>query len=181
MIEAPGEQGGLYRSDDSGATWRMVNNAANLRVASVLLQLRRRQSRRTPTRSGSTRSGCSSPPTAASRSRPSRRRTATTTASGSTPTIPLTAIQCNDGGANVTRDGGRTWSSILNQPTGEFYMVSVDEQHPYLLYGPQQDNSTVVRAERSATCRSASITRRRRGRRHPAARPAASGRRPTAK
>ncbi|HOQ61741.1 MAG TPA: hypothetical protein PKZ08_14040, partial [Vicinamibacterales bacterium] len=37
-----------------------------------------------------------------------------------------------------------TWSSILNQPTGEFYMVSVDEQFPYRLYGPQQDNTTVV-------------------------------------
>ena len=60
------------------------------------------------------------------------------------PDNPRDAIQSNDGGANVTRDGGRTWSSILNQPTAELYMVSVDEQHPYLLYGPQQDNSTVV-------------------------------------
>jgi hypothetical protein len=60
------------------------------------------------------------------------------------PDSPTTAIQVNDGGANVTRDGGRTWSSILNQATGEFYMVAVDEQHPYQIYGPQQDNSTVV-------------------------------------
>ena len=59
---------------------------------------------------------------------------ATTTASGSTPTT-RTSIQSNDGGANVTTDGGRTWSSILNQPTAELYMVAVDEQHPYLLYG----------------------------------------------
>ena len=54
------------------------------------------------------------------------------------------AIQSNDGGANVTTDGGRTWSSILNQPTAELYMVAVDDQYPYLLYGPQQDNSTLV-------------------------------------
>jgi hypothetical protein len=60
------------------------------------------------------------------------------------PDIPSYAIQSNDGGANVTADGGRTWSSILNQPTAELYMVTVDEQHPYLLYLPQQDNSTVV-------------------------------------
>ena len=40
------------------------------------------------------------------------------------PRQPETAIQCNDGGANVTRDGGRSWSSILNQPTAEFYMVA---------------------------------------------------------
>ena len=36
------------------------------------------------------------------------------------------------------------WSSILNQPTAELYMVAVDQQHPYLLYAPQQDNSTVI-------------------------------------
>ena len=60
------------------------------------------------------------------------------------PDNPSYAIQANDGGANVTTDGGRTWSSILNQPTAELYMVAVDQQHPYLLYAPQQDNSTVV-------------------------------------
>jgi hypothetical protein len=58
------------------------------------------------------------------------------------PDNPDYAVQVNDGGANVTRDGGRTWSSILNQPTAEIYMVSVDERYPYNLYGPQQDNST---------------------------------------
>ena len=60
------------------------------------------------------------------------------------PDNPGNAIQANDGGANVTTDGGRTWSSILNQPTAELYMVAVDQQHPYLLYAPQQDNSTVI-------------------------------------
>ena len=54
------------------------------------------------------------------------------------------ALQCNDGGANVTIDGGKSWSSILNQATGEYYMVSVDEQFPYRLYAPQQDNTTLV-------------------------------------
>src|SRR5207237_9257036 len=60
------------------------------------------------------------------------------------PDSPNIAIQCNDGGATVTMDGGRSWSSILNQPTAEIYMVSVDEQYPYRLYGPQQDNTTFV-------------------------------------
>ncbi|MBK9314418.1 MAG: hypothetical protein IPM55_09275 [Acidobacteria bacterium] len=52
--------------------------------------------------------------------------------------------QCNDGGANVTLDAGKSWSSIMNQPTAEIYMVDVDEQVPYRIYGPQQDNSTLI-------------------------------------
>jgi hypothetical protein len=60
------------------------------------------------------------------------------------PDNPQIFIQSNDGGANVTQNGGRSWSSILNQPTGEFYMVDTDRQFPYRVYGPQQDNSTVV-------------------------------------
>ena len=55
-----------------------------------------------------------------------------------------TMIQANDGGANVSFDGGRTWSSQLNQTTGEFYGVWVDDQFPYKLYGAQQDDSTVI-------------------------------------
>ena len=53
-------------------------------------------------------------------------------------------IQANDGGANVSTDGGRTWSSQMNQPTSEIYGVWVDNQFPYKLYGAQQDNSTII-------------------------------------
>ncbi|HEX6732540.1 MAG TPA: hypothetical protein VF074_21155, partial [Pyrinomonadaceae bacterium] len=53
-------------------------------------------------------------------------------------------IQANDGGANVSVDGGRTWSSQMNQPTAEIYGVWVDNQFPYKLYGAQQDNSTLI-------------------------------------
>ena len=52
-------------------------------------------------------------------------------------------IECNDGGANVSYNGGRTWSTQYNQPTAEFYRVAVDHQYPYRLYGAQQDNSTI--------------------------------------
>ena len=52
-------------------------------------------------------------------------------------------INGNDGGANVTFDGGKTWSSISNQPTAQFYRIITDNQDPYRLYGGQQDNSTV--------------------------------------
>jgi len=53
-------------------------------------------------------------------------------------------IQSNDGGANVSQDGGRTWSTQMNQPTAEIYGVWLDEQFPYRLYGAQQDASTVI-------------------------------------
>src|SRR5689334_19433501 len=53
-------------------------------------------------------------------------------------------IQANDGGANVSQDGGRTWSTQMNQPTAEIYGVWLDEQFPYRLYGAQQDASTVI-------------------------------------
>ena len=53
-------------------------------------------------------------------------------------------IQSNDGGANVSIDGGRTWSTQENQPTAEIYQVAIDNQYPYRVYGAQQDNTTVI-------------------------------------
>ena len=53
-------------------------------------------------------------------------------------------IQSNDGGANISTDGGRTWSTQLNQPTAEIYGVWTDNQFPYKLYGAQQDNTTLI-------------------------------------
>lgn len=52
-------------------------------------------------------------------------------------------INANDGGANVSFDGGATWSRQDNQPTCQFYHVTVDNNFPYRVYGAQQDNSTV--------------------------------------
>src|SRR5688572_30020882 len=143
MVEAPGSEGGLYKSSDAGASWKLVNGAANLRTrpfyfhyvdvnpkdanevwVSSLTFLRSRDG-------GVTFTAVPTPHV-------------DNHGIWFNPDNPNYAIQANDGGANVTTDGGRTWSSILNQPTAELYMVAVDDQHPYLLYGPQQDNSTVV-------------------------------------
>ena len=60
------------------------------------------------------------------------------------PDNPDIMLNINDGGANVTLNGGKSWSSILNQPHAEYYMVAVDEQYPYRLYVPQQDNTTLI-------------------------------------
>jgi len=53
-------------------------------------------------------------------------------------------IQANDGGANISLDGGKSWSTQANQPTAEIYQVAVDSQYPYRVYGAQQDNTTVI-------------------------------------
>ena len=59
------------------------------------------------------------------------------------PGDPQRMIESNDGGANVSTDGGRTWTPQTNQPTAQFYRVSTDTHFPYRLLGAQQDNSAV--------------------------------------
>ncbi len=49
-------------------------------------------------------------------------------------------IEGDDGGATVSVNGGKTWSSELNQPTGQFYHIALDNQFPYHVYGAQQDD-----------------------------------------
>jgi len=65
------------------------------------------------------------------------------------PRNPQRMIEGNDGGACVTFNGARTWSSIYNQPTAEFYHVTTDTQVPYRIYGAQQDNTTITLPGRS--------------------------------
>jgi photosystem II stability/assembly factor-like uncharacterized protein len=65
------------------------------------------------------------------------------------PARPERMIEGNDGGAIVTFDGGRTWSSLMNQPTAQFYHVTTDTAFPYRVYGAQQDNTTLCGPSRS--------------------------------
>lgn len=143
MIEAPREEGGLYRSDDAGATWRLVNNSQRLRARPFYFhyvdvspkdenevwvnELALHKS----TDGGKTFTQVETPH-------------GDNMGMWFNPDNPDYIVQSNDGGANVSVDHGRSWSTILNQPTAELYMVQVDEQHPYRLYAPQQDNSTIV-------------------------------------
>ncbi|HEY2740431.1 MAG TPA: glycosyl hydrolase, partial [Thermoanaerobaculia bacterium] len=57
------------------------------------------------------------------------------------PDDPLRMIESNDGGVNVTTDGGKTWSTQANQPTAQIYRAAADNHFPYRLLGAQQDNS----------------------------------------
>ncbi|HVB65146.1 MAG TPA: glycosyl hydrolase, partial [Nitrolancea sp.] len=60
-------------------------------------------------------------------------------------------IEGNDGGATVSYNGGRSWSSIYNQPTAQLYHITTDNQVPYRLYGSQQDNSAISVPNMSVT------------------------------
>ena len=65
------------------------------------------------------------------------------------PEIPNRMIIADDGGAQVSFDGGNNWSTYYNQPTAQFYRVSTDNHVPYRILGAQQDNSTVRILSRS--------------------------------
>lgn len=60
------------------------------------------------------------------------------------PQHPERMINSNDGGADISTDGGKTWSTQYNQPTAQFYHVITDNRWPYFIYGAQQDNTTVA-------------------------------------
>ncbi|MFO7170333.1 MAG: glycosyl hydrolase [Chloroflexota bacterium] len=60
------------------------------------------------------------------------------------PRNPQRMIQGNDGGACVSLNGGATWSTVYNQPTAQFYHVAADNRTPYYVYGTQQDNSSIA-------------------------------------
>ena len=143
MVEAPGDEGGLYRSDDAGASWTLVNNSEQLRARPFYFnyvdvnpknpdEVWVNELRVHKSADGGKTFTIVAPPHGDNHG------------IWFNPDDPDYAIQCNDGGATVTTDHGRTWSTELNQPTGELYMVTVDEQYPYRLYAPQQDNTTVV-------------------------------------
>jgi photosystem II stability/assembly factor-like uncharacterized protein len=143
MIEAPGDEGGLYRSNDAGGTWTLVNNSQRLRARPFYFNYVD-VSPKNPEEVWINELGLHKSVDGG--------KTFTTvgTPHGDNhgmwfnPDNPDYVIQSNDGGANVSIDHGRTWSTELNQPTGELYMVTVDEQYPYRLYAPQQDDTTVI-------------------------------------
>lgn len=59
------------------------------------------------------------------------------------PDAPDNMILANDGGACITFNGGKSWSTQANQPTAQFYRINVDRQFPYHIYGGQQDNTAI--------------------------------------
>src|SRR5438067_641892 len=141
MIEAA--EGGLYRSDDAGEHWGRVNDDGRLTQRawyfSTILADPQRADTVYAENTGLFRS----------------------TDGGKTfnllparhgdhhglwidPGNPDRIIEASDGGASISFDGGKTWSTQHNQPTAQFYHVSVDNRFPYYVYGAQQDNTSVA-------------------------------------
>jgi photosystem II stability/assembly factor-like uncharacterized protein len=142
LVEArPG--GGFYRSDDAGQTWALVNSQGSLIQRPFYYTTLGAD----PTNADVVYAGAEGffKSTDAGKTFTSMR-----TPHGDNHDIWISPkdgnvmIQSNDGGANVSFDGGRTWSTQMNQPTSEIYGVWVDNQFPYNLYGAQQDNSTII-------------------------------------
>ncbi|MCC7242676.1 MAG: hypothetical protein IT180_12175, partial [Acidobacteria bacterium] len=143
MVEALGAQGGLYRSDDAGESWRLVNNSQRLRARPFYFHyvtVNPKNENEVYVNELGFHKSVDGGKTFASLRTPHGDNHGL----WMNPDNPQIMLQVNDGGANVSLDGGQSWSSILNQPTAEYYMVSVDEQYPYRLYVPQQDNSTLI-------------------------------------
>jgi len=148
IIEAGEDKGGLYRTDDGGDTWEHINKARNIQTRSwyymhifadpsdentvYVLNAPFMKS----VDGGKTFSSVRVP-------------------HGDNhylwinPDDSKWMINANDGGANVSFDGGNTWSRQDNQPTAQFYRVNTDNMFEYRIYGGQQDNSTVAIKSRS--------------------------------
>ncbi len=143
MVEALGPQGGLYRSNDAGESWALVNSSQRLRARPFYFHYvtinPKNENEVWVNELGLQKSADGG-----------KTFTSVETPHGDNHGMwfnadnPSIILQVNDGGANVSLNGAKSWSSILNQPTAEYYMVAVDEQYPYRLYMPQQDNSTLI-------------------------------------
>ena len=139
------EKGGLYRSDDDGATWMRVSDdpriwgrgwyfggiAVEPRDADVVYACntslyRSRDGGRTFAPIKGAPGGDDYHELWIDADHPERRMLGT------------------DQGASVSLNGGETWSSWYNQPTGQFYRVATDTRFPYWVYGSQQDSGAAA-------------------------------------
>jgi photosystem II stability/assembly factor-like uncharacterized protein len=142
LVEAPKDERGVYRSDDQGESFKLVSNKkeltdrpfyycnidANPLNADVIFVMATNFYK---SKDAGKKWAEINPPHGDNHDM------------WINPTDTSQFIQSNDGGANITTNGGKSWSTQHNQPTAELYQVEVDDQYPYWLYAGQQDNSTI--------------------------------------
>jgi len=151
LVEAkPG--GGLYRSDDAGQTWRDMGEGADAGMRRIFAAMIQRPFYYTTIGADPTNADVVYTGAEGFYKSTDGGRTFTTlrTPHGDnhdvwiSPNDGNVMVQANDGGANVSFDGGRTWSTQYNQPTSELYGVWTDDRFPYNLYAAQQDDGTHI-------------------------------------
>lgn len=144
QAEYKGQAGGLFRSTDAGQSWKLVNNSMDL-TQRAFYYSRVYVDPKDP-------NTIYLPQVAAlwvshdggksiSKLHPPHGDNHTLWIN---PNNPDLMIQGNDGGAAVSLNAGKTWSTVHNQPTGQFYHVNLDDQFPFWIYGSQQDSGSSV-------------------------------------
>lgn len=146
LIEA--EEGGLYRSDNAGQSWTRVNSDREL-IARAWYYIKVFAD----PQDEETVYVLNAPMLKSVDGGRTFRRVSTPHGDNHhlwiNPLDNRYMVESNDGGANVSLNGGESWSTQENQPTSQFYRVNADRRFPYYVYGGQQDNSSVVIASRT--------------------------------
>jgi len=142
------KQGGLYRSDDDGGKWKRVSTDARLMERTWYFSSVSADPSN-PNVVYVANTGFYRSVDAGAHFHMVRAPHGDNHALWIDPDDSARMIVANDGGASVTVNGGKTWSTQLNQPTAQFYHVAVDNRYPYYVYGAQQDNESVAIASRA--------------------------------
>ena len=148
VIEAEGDKSGVYRSDDAGLKWKQVNkDRINITRSWYYMEIFA-----DPTDENIVWV-MNAPAMKSIDGGKSFSRVPTPHGDNHhlwiNPNDNSKMINSNDGGANISNNGGKSWSSQKYQATSQFYRVITDNQFPYHVYGGQQDNSAIAIASRT--------------------------------
>ena len=148
VIEASGKKGGVYRSDNAGKTWKQVNsNRVNIARSWYYMEIF------ADPQDENTVYVLNAPVMKSIDGGKSFSNIPVPHGDNHhlwiNPADNKNLINSNDGGANISFNGGKSWSTQQNQATSQFYRVITDNQVPYHVYGGQQDNSAIGIASRT--------------------------------
>lgn len=146
IIEA--KNGGVFRSDDDGATWQRLFNGSELTQRAWYYMRIYADPKNADVVYAPEVDGLFKSVDGGATFKPLDTPHGDNHVLWINPDNPLVMVESNDGGASVTYDGGKSWSSEDSQPTAQIYHVTLDDQFPFHIYGAQQDNSTIDIANR---------------------------------